>query len=293
MVAALTQTARNSIQRDLVARAGTLGATLSRFMFGLPLSAMIVIVMLAIGDAPRLPNFNGPYAMWIALAATVQVAATAFLLLAMRERNFLVGVTYSKTDALQVVAFSALFLSEIPTSFAIGSMALATIGVLILNWPRSTRLSEGGGGGCALVYGLGSGACFALASVSFRAASLSLGPEVRPWESGAWNLLWSQVAQTALLGGYMARYHPLALSNLFACRRTALAAGSTGAIASFAWFTAYAMQPASDVRTLGLVEVLFSLWVSHSLMKERATPTEWLGLIFVCIGILGVCVSAI
>jgi hypothetical protein len=32
----------------------------------------------------------------------------------MKQRNFVVGVAYSKTDALQVALFAALFLGELP-----------------------------------------------------------------------------------------------------------------------------------------------------------------------------------
>lgn len=40
--AARAQTARNALQRSLVAQAGTLGATLSRFLYGIPFAALWV-----------------------------------------------------------------------------------------------------------------------------------------------------------------------------------------------------------------------------------------------------------
>ena len=49
------------------------------------------------------------------------------------------------------------------------------------------------------------------------------------------------------------------------------------------------MRPAGDVRTLGLVEVLFSYVVSRRLFNERMTRSELTGLMLVCAGVLVVC----
>jgi len=50
-------------------------------------------------------------------------------------------------------------------------------------------------------------------------------------------------------------------------------AGMMGAIASIGWMTATALRPAVDVRTLGLVEVLFSYLVSRRLFREQITTS--------------------
>ena len=42
----------------------------------------------------------------------VQIAATALLLRTMRERNFAVGVAYSKTEVVQVAVFSLVLLGD-------------------------------------------------------------------------------------------------------------------------------------------------------------------------------------
>ena len=50
-----------------------------------------------------------------------------------------------------------------------------------------------------------------------------------------------------------------------------------------------ALRPAVDVRTLGLVEVLFSYLVSRQLFRERMTRNEVFGLLLVTAGVLVVC----
>ena len=56
-----------------------------------------------------------------------------------------------------------------------------------------------------------------------------------------------------------------------------MAAGLMGAAASIGWFTAFAIEPAAHVRTLGLVELLFSLGVAHRFFRERLAPVELAG----------------
>ena len=68
-----------------------------------------------------------------------------------------------------------------------------------------------------------------------------------------------------------------------------LVAGSLGAIASLAWFAAYAMQNAAAVRTVGMSEVLFSLLVSRGLFRERMSGTEKAGMALVVLGIVVLC----
>ena len=63
--------------------------------------------------------------------------------------------------------------------------------------------------------------------------------------------------------------------------RVSLVAGSAGALASVGWFTAFALTSEANVRTLGMVEVVFSYLVSHKLLRERLAPTEKGGLLLV------------
>ena len=294
--AALAQTARNAAQRSLTAELGTLAATLVRFLYGLPL-ATAWIAGLAWAGVGGMPQFNTTYAAWLALGALTQVGATAFLLLAMKERNFVLAVAYSKTEVLQVALFSAVLLHELPGPLALAAMAAATLGVVLLSLPpggwRSLRAGQGGAGGPGsrklVTYGLASGACFALASVGFRGAALALGSDVSPWVSGGWGVFWAQLLQTIVLGGWLLARQPGVAGAIARAWRMSVVAGSMGAVASIAWFTAYALRPASDVRTLGLVEVLFSYLVSRRVFRESLSRTEGIGLGLVVAGLVGIC----
>ncbi|MDE2607504.1 MAG: DMT family transporter [Burkholderiales bacterium] len=285
--AALAQTARNAAQRSLVARAGTLGATLARFLYGLPFAAAWVLLLHRLPQtAAALPAFHRAYFAWLALGALGQLAATAFLLAAMKQRNFVVGVAYSKTDALQVALFGSLFLGELPGLGTLLAIVLATAGVVLLSLPHQGAAVAGRAWRSAAAwYGLASGAGFALSAVGYRGAALQL-PGTSAWLAGAWGVLLAQGLQTLLLGGWLAWRARAALRATVAAWRLSAVAGAAGALASIGWFTAFALTTAANVRTLGMVEVVFSYLVSRRLLREKLVPAEQGGLALVVAGLL-------
>lgn len=287
--AAFAQTIRNATQRTLVAELGTLAATLVRFLYGLPFAAAWLVLVYRFGAAPAsLPPFGLPYAAWMLVGAGSQLVATACLLMAMKQRNFIVGVTFSKTEVLQVGIFATLFLQELPTLLSAIAMVVATAGVVLLSLPRKREPGAVAWRGNAAWFGLTSGAFFALSSVGYRGAALTLDG-TSPWLIGAWAVLLAQALQTVLLGGWLAWRQPGTLAALARTWRLSLLAGMMGALASIGWLTAVALRPAVDVRTLGLTEVLFSYLVSRQLFKERLSRNELAGLVLVTAGVLVVC----
>ena len=285
--AALAQTARNAAQRSLVAQAGTLGATLARFLYGIPFAAAwVALLHLLPATAAPLPRFGAGYFGWLLLGALGQLGATAFLLAAMKQRNFVVGVAYSKTDALQVALFGSLFLRELPGGITLVAIALATSGVVLLSLPQKGALLQGRAwtSGAAW-YGLASGAGFALSAVGYRGAALQL-PDTSPWLAGAWGVLLAQSIQTLLLVGWLAARAPRSVSAIVTAWRVSTVAGAAGALASIGWFTAFALTTAANVRTLGMVEVVFSYLVSRRLLREKLTRPEQGGLALVLTGLL-------
>jgi drug/metabolite transporter (DMT)-like permease len=288
--AAFAQTIRNAAQRNLTTATGTLAATLARFLYGLPFALAFLATVVALGGAPAgMPNANLGYAGWLVLGAVAQLAATALLLMAMKERNFIVAVTYSKTEVLQIAIFGTVFLHEAPTWITVAAMLVATLGVALLSAPKTTAAGAGTGWlNRTALFGLGSGACFAFSAVGFRGAALAL-PGHSPWLVGVWNVVWAQALQTLLLGGYLALRQPASLVAVARAWRLSIVAGMMGAAASIGWFTAGAMRPAADVRTLGLVEVLFSYFISRRVFREPLHVSERIGLALVLIGLVVVC----
>jgi drug/metabolite transporter (DMT)-like permease len=285
--AALAQTFRNATQRSLTGDLGMLGATLIRFLYGLPFAALWLLLLL-VATRASLPPLSLAFVAWTLIGAIAQIAATAFLLRVMAMRNFAIGVAYSKTEVVQVAIFGILLLREVPSAIAALAIALATIGVVILAAPQDARrlktwLSP------SAVLGLASGASFAISAIGYRAAALSLPSS--PIVAAAATLAFAQLSQTIMLGGYLQLREPAVVAAVFRTWRVSMLAGFLGATASAGWFTAFALEPVAHVRTLGLIELLFSYAVSRRIFREHLAPKELIGFLLLALGLVGVTLS--
>jgi len=293
LFAALAQTVRNTAQRSLTQELGALSATLVRFLYGLPFAMLWLALLYLVPAKPyAVPSITPIYLGWIALGAFFQLAGTVALLLAMKARNFAVAVTLTKTEVLQLALFASVFLHELPTPLALAAMIVATIGMLLLSLPpRDQLLSLSAWLNRSALYGLACGSCFAVATVGFRGGSLALGAETA-WLSGAWGVLIAQSMQTVGMGLWIQLRTAQGLAPIFRAWRISLLAGCMGAAASIAWFTAYAMQGASPVRTLGMIEVVFSYLVSRRVFSESFSRAEKIGMGLMLLGLVVTCLQA-
>ena len=286
--AALAQTVRNAAQRNLVKTVGTLGATLVRFLFGLPF-ALAWLVVVRLGGEP-LPGFDLTAFVWCAVGACGQLFATGFLLMTMAERNFAIGVAYSKTEVVQIAIFGLVLLGEHLSPLAIAAVVVATAGVLLMSVkPGEVDLMQilfRGWTSRAALLGLASGAGFAIAAVGYRGAVVTIAPDAAPLMAAAATLVVAQTLQTLLLGGWMFFRSRGALLATLAAWRQSILAGAMGALASAGWFTAFALEPVAHVRTLSLIEIVFSYAVSRRFFRESVARNELWGLIFLALGIV-------
>jgi drug/metabolite transporter (DMT)-like permease len=284
--AAFAQTIRNAAQRHLTASLGTLGATLVRFLYGVPFALVWLLVVQKLSAA----SFPVPaigFAAWVAVGGLAQIAATALLLRTMQERNFALGVAYSKTEILQVALFGLVILGDpigLPVALAVAS---GTAGVLLLSpadRERPLRALLAGWTSRTALLGLACGACFAISVVGYRGATLAL-PGTPFLMSAAYTLVAAQVFQTVVLGGWLLARDATVVRKVLAAWRVSLFAGFMGAAASAGWFTAFAIAPAAHVRTLGLVELVFSYAVSRRLFRERLSRLELGGMALLALGV--------
>ncbi|MFN0072304.1 MAG: DMT family transporter [Chloroflexota bacterium] len=287
--AAFAQTLRNAAQRHLVTSLGTLGATLVRFLYGLPFAAAYAgALVLITGEA--VPSVHWGFFGWILMSGLVQIAATALLLRVMEARNFTLGVAYSKSEVVQAAVFAAVLVGDPLTPLTIMAILIATVGVVLLSVPSADRPVTdllGGWASKTALMGIASGAGFALSAVGYRGASLSLQP-AQFAVAAAFTLVWAQCVQSIALGGWLLVRRPDIVLAVFKAWRTSMLAGFMGAAASAGWFTAMAIEPVAHVRTLGLVELLFSYVVSRRLFKERLRRVEIIGIMLLVLGLAAI-----
>jgi drug/metabolite transporter (DMT)-like permease len=285
--AAFAQSLRNAAQRHLTRELGTMGATSVRFIYGLPFAiAWLLLVGYVTGAA--WPMLQLEFSCWIVVAAVAQIAGTALLLRAMAERNFAIGVAYSKTEAVQVAIIATLFLGDRLSGIASVAVIVATLGVVLMstsNDAHPVRALLQGWTSRSAWLGLGAGAAFALSAVGFRGATVSLA-NAQYLVAAAVTLAVAQCLQTLLLGAWLKWREAGTLTRVAQAWRGSIFAGFMGAAATAGWFTAMAIEPIAHVRTLGLIELLFSLVISRRLFQERLRKIEWAGLAMLAVGLI-------
>jgi drug/metabolite transporter (DMT)-like permease len=289
--AALAQTLRNAAQRHLTGDLGALGATLVRFLYGLPFAALwLAIAWLGFAGGGTWPAINGSFLLWTVVAALSQIAATALLLRNMEERNFAIGVAYSKSEIIQVAVFGLVLLGDRVSLISLVSIVVASLAVVLLSLPsgnRSLTAVAREWTSRSAMLGLGSGAAFGMAAVGYRGAALALDTPSIVF-AAAESLVWAQTFQTVLLGGFLIVRNVSVVIEVIHAWRVSLLAGAMGATGSACWFTAMAMQPVARVRTLGLIELYFSYVVSRRVFRERLGRAELLGLVLLALGLVGI-----
>jgi drug/metabolite transporter (DMT)-like permease len=189
--------------------------------------------------------------------------------------RFALGVAYSKTEVIQVAIFALVFLGDPLDLQTAAAVLTGTVGVLLLS-PGSGAILTGWTSRSALL-GLASGMCFAMSAVGYRGAALALDTPSFLL-AAAYALFLAQLLQTVLLGGWLLARSPAVVMRVCRAWRMSLFAGFMGAAASAGWFTAFALEPVAHVRTLGLVELIFSYAVSRQIFRERIERKELAGI---------------
>lgn len=284
IVAAGGQTLRNALQRDLIATAGTVGATHVRFLFGLPFGLLFLVGVRLVTGLP-IPTIGWGSLGWILFGGVAQILATALMLAAMRERSFVVTIAYTKTEALQVALFGLVVLGDKVTLGLAAAILIATAGVMIMSWPeKAAPAGEQTVAWRPAILGIVAGGFFALAVVGFRGGVTSL--DTPSFVMAATTTLAIGLAmQAAILSAYLLATDRPILVRIFRAWRPSLFAGFMGALASQMWFLAFALQTGARVRTLGLVEMLFAQFVSRRLFSEGVRRHDLIGIGLVVIGV--------
>ena len=129
--AAAAQAGRNAIQRSLTEQLGTLGATQVRFLYGFPFALLFTVIAIFVTGSV-LPSMNVNFALFVLAGALSQIAATALMLAAMRQRAFVVVTAWTKTEPVQVALFGLIVLGDQISLLAMGAIIIATVGVTIM-----------------------------------------------------------------------------------------------------------------------------------------------------------------
>jgi drug/metabolite transporter (DMT)-like permease len=266
VLAAAFQVARNGLQRSLMGKTGPWGATLVRFLFGLPFSLVFAGLAAALTPGAR-PHAGAEFILALAAGATTQVLATAALLVAMRRAGFAVG-TALQQSSLPLSAIMGLIVFHDPLSgLQWAGVAATTAGLAVLTWPRGASGPQPVSGA---LFGLISGLCFGFSLNAFRHAELALEPDHRIY-AATLCVAAAQALQAAVLTAWLSWRDRDAMKAVIVGWRQSLGAGLCGACASTGWFIALAFAPAAPVRALGMVETPIAAAAGRRFFRERLT----------------------
>jgi len=135
VLAAFMQAVRTAGQKQLTSSVSPMGATLIRYVYGLPF-AVIYLLFITQGDGvSHLLDaiVNRRFVVYAILAGVAQILATFLLIKVFSFRNFTVGTSFAKTEAIQTAVFASVFFGA--TLNALGWLAVA-IGVAGINKGR-------------------------------------------------------------------------------------------------------------------------------------------------------------
>ena len=272
--AVILQTVRNALQSKLSGAVNTSGVTLSRFILAPPI-ALVYLLILYSSSASQVPEFSGSFITVIFCASLLQIAATSLMVILFKQKNFAIGAGLAKSEALVAGVVGMLFFGSYLTPLGWAGILIGAIAVFVLS--SGNRLH--GISVKTMVIGLACGTCFALTSLLVREASHMLN--VQHTVAAAWVLLWVLCVQTISLSGYIALTKPFVFRQLTNAKKQVLAISTVSCLGSICWFTAMALQHVALVKTLGQLEVLLTLVLSHYWLKNAVTKREIAGLLLI------------
>ena len=272
--AVILQTVRNALQSKLSGAVNTSGVTLSRFILAPPI-ALVYLLILYSSSASQVPEFSGSFIAVVLCASLLQIAATSLMVILFKQKNFAIGAGLAKSEALVAGVVGMLFFGSYLTPLGWAGILIGAIAVFVLS--SGNRLH--GISVKTMVIGLACGTCFALTSLLVREASHMLN--VQHTVAAAWVLLWVLCVQTISLSGYIALTKPFVFRQLTNAKKQVLAISTVSCLGSICWFTAMALQHVALVKTLGQLEVLLTLVLSHYWLKNAVTKREIAGLLLI------------
>ncbi|MDO5058397.1 MAG: DMT family transporter [Neisseria sp.] len=275
LLAASMQAWRNAAQKELSKTVPVLGVTLARFLYACPLAAAYLWLVNRYGNVAAAPDFSGAFFAFVAGAGLAQIAATALMVQLFRLKNYAIGAGLAKSEAVIAAVLGVCFFGTQIGWLGWLGVAVGAVAVFLLTGVENMRHLSWQ----TLLTGLGSGLCFALTSLWIREASLSLHTDYLL--SAAWVLFGIITMQTVLLTVYLALCQRETLKKLWHKPKLAWATSVFSFLGSFGWFHAMSLQDVAFVKTVGQIEVLFMLLISHFLFKEKLRKQDWLGLLLI------------
>lgn len=288
LIAGGLQAWRTAVQRKVGQSLSVNAAGLVRYLYGLPIALLLVILYHAFISPGAIPFLSPLGLLFCAAGGLTQIIATNLLIMTFGQRNFVVGTAYAKTEAAQGAIISWIVLKDALSPLAWLGVLSGVVGIMVLS-TGGRRMGAADFlralGAPAARYGLASGFFFALTAVAIRRATMDV-PTSDPISAALTVLVLTVAMQTLMQGAYLLWREPAQMRAVFTTWRISGQVGLLSSIGSAFWFTGFATAPIALVRVVGQIEIVFTLGLAHYYLREPLKRSEVTGLLLVVSGVI-------
>ncbi len=278
--AAFMQSWRNAFQKQLsYKKVPVFGVTLARFIMAAPMAALYLFFLHAWRPIP-LPAVSAKWAVLVFFASIAQIIATSLMVQVFQLKNYAMGVGLAKSEAVIAAVLGVIWFNAPLSFWGWVGVVMGGVAVLLMSGVHSFRAFPFK----TVALGLGSGLSFALTSLWVREASLDLGMPFP--HSAAWVLLAVLTLQTLLLGLWLLLRDLAALKALLRQPLLMFLTSLASFLGSVGWFTAMSLEKVPLVKTLGQVEIFFTLLISFFWFNEKLNKKDIGGFVLIAVAVI-------
>lgn len=282
IMAAFMQAWRNAFQKQLSTTVDAYGVTLARFIGATPLAVLYLLLLYhfqPVAQSAPVSSFGTRFWLYIGLVAVSQILATVLMVKLFQQKNYAIGVGLAKSEAILAAIIGVAVLGVQLSWLGWLGVLVGAVAVFLLSGARSMATLSWP----TLWTGLASGLCFAIASLMVREASLELS-QLPFLHRAGWVLLCAITLQNLLLLVWLFIKSPQTLTAMRQRKGLTARVSLASFLGSLGWFSAMSLQSVPLVKTLGQIEVLFTLLISLYFFKEKLVKTDHAGLWLVMLG---------
>lgn len=282
IMAAFMQAWRNAFQKQLSTTVDAYGVTLARFIGATPLAVLYLLLLYhfqPVNHSISISSFGTRFWLYIAMVAVSQILATILMVKLFQQKNYAIGVGLAKSEAILAAIIGVAVLGVQLSWLGWLGVLVGAVAVFLLSGARSMATLSWP----TLWTGLASGLCFAIASLMVREASLELS-QLPFLHRAGWVLLCAVTLQNLLLLVWLSIKSPKTLGAMRQRKGLTARVSLASFLGSLGWFSAMSLQSVPLVKTLGQIEVVFTLLISLYFFKEKLVKTDHAGLWLVMLG---------
>ena len=284
--AAIFQTVRNSFSKSISNIVNPNTVSFARFGFALPFVMVYFLILLYFFDL-SLGDITNKFWLYIATVVFSHTLFNTLLVYLFNLEFFTICVALSKLETIFTAIFGLMIFGVNPSVLGWIAVLGSIIGVLLVSFGKIKKqiykiifskqifigLLIGVFGGIAILF------------VSHAISSIH-GGDV--FLNAAFTLLVVLSLQSFGLLIYILISNKKELMILCTNFKQSFMIGISGALASICWFLAFAILNPAYVKTVGSVEMIFTLLVGYVFFKDRLNVYEYAGIFLIILSAIGI-----